>query len=142
MPEDLLSIGEVAAQTGVATSTLRYYDELGLVKPNRRTGGQRRYGPEAVSAVTVIVFLREVGFTLAEITGLLESRANAPTAWRERARRKLDELDRRIEKSSAARDAIEHSLRCKQDDILACPMFWQTVAGVAGGHTIAEAHRH
>jgi DNA-binding transcriptional MerR regulator len=142
MAEELLTIGEVAVRAGVATSALRYYDQLGLVRPRLRTAGQRRYGPEAVTTVAVVVFLREVGFSLADIKRLLASRARSPEAWRERARRKLDQLDAQIAKAEAARHAIEHSLHCPKDDILACPMFWQTANGLLGGQTLTEAHGH
>jgi hypothetical protein len=62
-----LSIGELAERTGVPTSALRYYDELGLVQPAGRAGGRRRYAPSAVRDVSLILFLREIGFSLAEI---------------------------------------------------------------------------
>lgn len=142
MPEELLTIGEVAARSGIATSALRYYDQLGLVRHERRTAGQRRYRPEAVATVAVVVFLREAGFPLAEIKRLLASRARSPQAWTEHARRKLGQLDAQIAKAVAARHAIEHSLHCPKDDILACPMFWKTVNAVAGGQALAEAHGH
>jgi DNA-binding transcriptional MerR regulator len=142
MPEELLTIGEVAARTRVATSALRYYDQLGLVRPRQRTAGQRRYGPEAVATVAVVVFLRQIGFPLADIKRLLASRAVSPEAWREHARRQLDQLDAQIAKAEAARQAIEHSLHCPKDDILACRMFWETVNGVANGQTLTEAHGH
>jgi DNA-binding transcriptional MerR regulator len=140
--QDLLSIGDVAAQTGVATSALRYYDELGLLKPKLRNAGRRRYGPEAVAAVGVIVLLRQVGFTLAELKRLLSPRPDPTNSWREIATRKLDDLDAQIAKAQAARDAINHSLNCPTGDILACQTFWKTVEGVVSGHTVAEAHRH
>ena len=140
MPGELLTIGEVAARTRVATSALRYYDELGLVKPKERTSGQRRYAPEAVATVAVIVSLREVGFTLAQIKRLFASRASSPGAWRALATRKLDELDTRIARAQAARLAIEHALHCPEDDILRCPTFWKIVSGVVRGQALAETH--
>jgi MerR family redox-sensitive transcriptional activator SoxR len=142
VPEKLLTIGEVAARTGVATSALRYYDDLGLLKPKHRTGGRRRYDPDDVATVAVIVLLRQVGFTLAEIKRLLASPARSPGAWRELATRKLEELDTQIAKAEAARQAIEHSLRCPKENILACPTFWKTVSGVVSGQTVAESHTH
>ena len=63
----MLTIGELAERTGVPTSALRYYDELGLVRPVRREGGQRRYDTEAVRQVGFVLLLRDIGFTLAEI---------------------------------------------------------------------------
>jgi MerR family transcriptional regulator, copper efflux regulator len=142
MPEELLTIGEVAARTGIATSALRYYDQFGLVKPRRRTAGQRRYGPEAITAVAMVRLLREVGFPLADIKRLLAPRTRSPQAWKERAKRKLGQLDAQIAKAEAARHAIEHSLHCPQDDILACPMVLKTANGVADGQTLTQAHGH
>jgi hypothetical protein len=63
----LLSIGELSERTGVPTSALRYYDELGLVRPAARVAGRRRYAPSAVRDVGVVLFFREIGFSLAEI---------------------------------------------------------------------------
>jgi DNA-binding transcriptional MerR regulator len=135
---DLLTIGEVAERTAVATSTLRYYDELGLLQPDARSSGHRRYRPEAVATVGVIRLLQEVGFTLAETKQLISSRATARTAWRELARRKADELRDRLAKEQAALVAIEHSLACPKDDILDCPNFWKTVGHVITGARLAD----
>ncbi|MET0883375.1 MAG: MerR family transcriptional regulator, partial [Acidimicrobiales bacterium] len=96
---ELLTIGEVAEQAGVATSALRYYDELGLLPPASRVSGQRRYRPEAVARVGVILLLTDVGFTLAEVGMLLASRAESPQAWHALAEAKVDEL-RRAEASA------------------------------------------
>src|SRR3989337_1244656 len=63
----LLSIGELSERTGVPTTTLRYYDELGLVRPAARAAGRRRYAASAVRDVGVILLFREIGFSLAEI---------------------------------------------------------------------------
>ncbi len=50
----------------MATSALRYYDELGLVRPTAREGGQRRYGEDAVRQVGVVLLLRELDFATAD----------------------------------------------------------------------------
>ena len=76
----LLSIGELAERTGVATTALRYYDELGLVRPTARASGRRRYPTSAVMEVGVILFLREVGFSLAEIGSPRDRRRAAGVA--------------------------------------------------------------
>ena len=142
MADELLTIGEVGERTGVATSALRFYDELGLVRPARRVGGQRRYGTDAVLTVGVIRFLGEVGFSLSEIKRFFASRARSPRAWRELAATKLDQLDAHIAQVQAARTAIDHSLKCPKDDILECPMFRKSVAGVLRGLPVADAHDH
>jgi MerR family redox-sensitive transcriptional activator SoxR len=137
---EFLTIGELAQRTGVTTSALRYYDELGLVRPARRVSGHRRYALDAISAVGVVRFLQEVGFTLAEAKALLVSRSRSPMAWRSLAARKSEELRHRIAREEAARQAIEHSLVCPKDDFLDCPNFWATVKGVLAGVELADAH--
>jgi DNA-binding transcriptional MerR regulator len=137
---EFLTIGELARRTGITTSALRYYDELGLVRPTRRVSGHRRYAVDAVAAVGVVRFLREAGFTLAETKRLIGSRKRSPVAWRALAVRKSEELRHRIAREEAARQAIEHSLVCPKGDLLACPNFWATVNGVLSGVELAEAH--
>src|SRR3954467_50053 len=70
----LLSIGELAERSGVAATALRYYDELGLVRPATRSSGHRRYAESAVAEVGAILFFREVGFSLAEIPSFRTAR--------------------------------------------------------------------
>ena len=142
MSDDRLSIGQLAQQTGIAPSALRYYDELGLVRPADRISGQRRYDPSTVAVVGVILMLREVGFTLKEIGQMVAGRSSAPTDWRDLATRKLREIEERIAKAQTAKLAIEHTLACPRDNILECPNFWRTVGGFLAGQSLAEAHRH
>jgi DNA-binding transcriptional MerR regulator len=134
-----LTIGELARRTGVTTSALRYYDELGLVRPTRRVSGHRRYEVDAVAAVGLVRFLQEVGFTLAE-TKLIASRKRSPDAWRALAVRKAEELRHRIAREEAARQAIDHSLVCPEEDLLDCPNFWATMKQVLTGVELADAH--
>jgi DNA-binding transcriptional MerR regulator len=134
----LLTIGELATHTGVATSALRYYEELDLLQPASRVSGQRRYGEAAVGVVGAILFLRDIGFTLAEISQLIESRSVSPDAWRDLARRKLDELDRQILDAQAARIAIDHALLCPKDDLLECPNFWAVVGQRLEGRSLVD----
>ena len=77
----VLTIGQLAEQTGVATTALRYYDELGLVRPVARAGGQRRYADAARHEVGVVLLLRDLGFTLAEIARLLTEPPRRRATW-------------------------------------------------------------
>jgi DNA-binding transcriptional MerR regulator len=130
MGEELLTIGELAARTGVATSALRYYEELGLVRSVTRVSGHRRYPPEAVGTVGAILFLRDVGFTA--------SRGDSPRAWHELARRKLQELDERIHQAEVAKVAVEHALECPRDDIVTCPNFQEVVRQRLAGKRLED----
>jgi DNA-binding transcriptional MerR regulator len=142
MPEEQLTIGELARRTGVATSALRYWEELGLLAAPARVSGQRRYPPSAVERVGEILLLRDVGYTLRELKTLVASRSQAGDGWRELHRRKLSELDHRIAQAHAARAAIAHALACPHDDVLACPNYATVVAARLAGSSLAEAHPH
>ena len=142
MSDRLLTIGELARRAGVATSALRFYEELGLLPAPARVSGQRRYPESAVALVGVILLLRDVGFSLAEEKALMGSRAVEPDGWRPLAQRKLAELDEQIAKAQAAREAIEHALRCPHEDILRCPNFRSLIAARLAGQPLSEAHQH
>lgn len=66
-----LTIGEVARLAGLQTSTLRYYESIGLLHPPRRISGQRRYTREVLQILAVIRLAKEVNFSLPEIRALL-----------------------------------------------------------------------
>jgi DNA-binding transcriptional MerR regulator len=136
----VLTIGELAERTGVPTSALRYYDERGLVRPVRREGGQRRYSSAAVRQVGVVLLLRDIGFTLAEIAQLLADPPRRRSTWERLARHKLAELDHFIADAETARTALAHSLECPKGDPAACPTFWSIVDARLEGRPLADSH--
>ena len=138
MPDGRLTIGELAHRTGVATSALRYWEQLGLLPPPARVSGRRRYPASAVGLVSGILLLREVGFTLRDLQALLAPRTSADDDWWATHRRKLNELDRRIAQAQVARTAIAHALACPHEDIRECPDFTGTMAG----SPLERAHPH
>jgi DNA-binding transcriptional MerR regulator len=92
--------------------------------------------------VGLVLVLRDVGFSLAEIHACITSRARSPAAWGELARDKVAELDERIARAQVAGVALEHSLRCTHDDLSACPNFAAVLAARLDGTSVAEGHRH
>jgi DNA-binding transcriptional MerR regulator len=67
-----MQIGEFAKQAGVSVRAIRYYEELGLIRPEKRSpGGFRLYGPESHTKLAVIHFLKEMGLSLGEIRDIL-----------------------------------------------------------------------
>ncbi len=110
-----LTIGEVARRTGVAPSALRFYEESGVLPPPRRVNGQRRYGEGLVDLIKVARFAQSVGFSLAEIRGLLAGFVRGSklrAQWQPLARAKIRELDAVIEKAAQMKAAIEYGLGC------------------------------
>lgn len=137
-----MTIGELYRRTGVAVSALRYYEELGLMPPARRVSGKRRYDTPAVALVGMILFLRDVGFTLGEMKTLMAVRSQSDDDWRQLARAKLSELDARIARDQVARVALQHALRCKHQDLLDCPNFAAVLADRVAGKPLEDAHHH
>ncbi|RZS34722.1 MerR family transcriptional regulator [Herbihabitans rhizosphaerae] len=133
----LLAIGELSERTGVPATTLRYYDELGLVRPAARAAGRRRYAESAVRDVGLIVFFREIGFTLAEIEHFIAGERQSRRAMIDHKLAELAEQQHRIE---VARSALEHGRRCPATDHLECPRFWSIIEGRQRGLSVDESH--
>jgi DNA-binding transcriptional MerR regulator len=130
-----LSIGELSERTGVPTSTLRFYDELGLVRPAARAAGRRRYVESAVRDVGVILFFREIGFSLAEIERLI---AGGPHSRQGMIDHKLAELAEQQHRIEVARTALEHGRRCPASDPMKCSRFWSIIDGRLRGLSAGE----
>jgi MerR family redox-sensitive transcriptional activator SoxR len=102
---DVLTIGEVAARSGVATSALRFYEEQGLIASERNDSGHRRYPRRVLRRVAFIVFAQKVGLSLEEIRAELARlpRNHAPEradwaklsgSWTKRIDERIAELER------------------------------------------------
>jgi DNA-binding transcriptional MerR regulator len=133
----LLSIGELSERTGVPTTALRYYDELGLVRPAARAAGRRRYAASAVRDVGLILCFREVGFSLAEIGRFI---AGERRSRRDMIDHKLAALAQQQHRIEVARTALEHGRRCPAGDPMKCSRFWSIVEGRLGGLSLEESH--
>ncbi|OBH97938.1 helix-turn-helix domain-containing protein [Mycobacterium sp. E2733] len=115
-----LTIGEVARQAGVAATTLRYYEQIGLVPPPGRLGGQRRYDDSVLARLEVIRLCKSAGFALEEIQLLFADDAPGRPASRALAEAKLAEIDARMESLARARAVIEWGMRCTCPSIDSC----------------------
>lgn len=134
----LLSIGELAERSGVATTALRYYDELALVRPVDRVSGRRRYATSAVMEVGLIRLLREVGFTLAEIGSFV--RGGERGSRYEIVDRKLGELTEQQRRIEVARVVLEHARACPSGDLVGCPRLRSIVEGRLRGLPLEDSH--
>ncbi len=116
----MLTIGEVARRAGVAATTLRYYEQIGLVPPPGRRGGQRRYDDSVLARLEVIRLCKSAGFALEEIQLLFADEAPGRPASRALAEAKLAEIDAQMESLARARAVIEWGMRCTCPSIDAC----------------------
>lgn len=105
-----MTVGRLAESTGVNIETVRYYEREGLLpKPERSAGGHRLYGDGDVARLRFIQHAKEVGFTLKEIHDLLFLRQSDLATCgdvSELAKRKLDEISRKIEMLTEMRDHL------------------------------------
>jgi len=110
---EFFTIGEVAEQAHVATSTIRYYERRGLLKPDARQSGRRRYRTETLRRLVFIGMLQDAGLSLDDIDGILNAATVAE--WKAIAGRRLEALDEQITKLQHTREVLSLALLCRFD---------------------------
>jgi MerR family transcriptional regulator, thiopeptide resistance regulator len=106
------SVGQVAAFAGVTVRTLHHYDEIGLLVPGVRShAGHRRYSDVDLDRLQQILFYRELGFSLEEVTALLDDPDADP---REHLRRQHELLSSRIAKLQKMAAAVEQAMEARK----------------------------
>ncbi len=125
-PGGTLSVGEVAKRSGVAVSTLHFYETKGLIRSLRTDGNQRRYPRGVLRRVAVIKVAQRTGIPLALIQNALAKLPDgrAPTAedWAELSRAWRIELDDRIRKLAQLRDQLDDCIGCGCLSLKTCPL--------------------
>jgi len=111
-----LSVGEVASRSGVAVSTLHFYEAQGLIASRRTQGNQRRYARDVLRRVAFIRVAQRVGIALADIGTALATLpvAEAPsrTDWARLSRHWRADLDERIAQLQKLRDTLDDCIGC------------------------------
>ncbi|MFF0268288.1 MerR family transcriptional regulator [Kribbella sp. NPDC004536] len=127
-----LSIGEVADRFGLGTHVLRHWESMGLLAPARIAGSRRRYGPDDVYRIGVVLRAKEAGFGLDDIRDMITTRdATARTAILQRQRAALTS---RIAAAETSLAMIDGALDCDHPDFTQCPHFRAIVTDrIAGG---------
>ena len=121
-----MTIGAVAAVSGKRPSSIRYYEQIGLLPPAARVSGRRVYGPDTVRTLAVIETGQRAGLTLDEIRDLLSATPDDQAAierLRELAIRKLPQVKELIERTEIVRDWLEAAARCECPGLDECPLF-------------------
>jgi MerR family redox-sensitive transcriptional activator SoxR len=115
LPETL-TIGELAARSGVSVSALRFYESKGLLAPARSPGGQRRYPRATLRRIAFLRAAQRVGLSLAEVrealAGLPSERTPTRADWARLSRRWRDRLEERIRLLEALRDDLTGCIGC------------------------------
>jgi len=121
-----LTVGEVAARSGVAVTALHFYETKGLIKSHRNQGNQRRYPREVLRRVALIKVAQRLGIALAEIGEALKHLPDnrAPTAadWKVMSAQWSLVLDQRIKQLTLMRDRLNGCIGCGCLSMQACPL--------------------
>ncbi|WP_210639725.1 MULTISPECIES: redox-sensitive transcriptional activator SoxR [unclassified Pseudomonas] len=121
-----LTVGQVAARSGVAVTALHFYESKGLIKSTRNQGNQRRYPREVLRRVALIKVAQRLGIPLAEIGAALKTLPDdrAPTAadWKILSAQWSRDLDERINQLLALRDRLNGCIGCGCLSMDSCPL--------------------
>jgi|TARA_B110001454_G_scaffold49701_2_gene48837 DNA-binding transcriptional MerR regulator len=127
-----MDIAEVAKRSGVPASTLRFYEEKGLINSVGRQGLRRVFGANILERLALIALGRVAGFSLDEIAQMVGANGS-PNIDRELLVKKADELDSTIQKLIAMRDGLRHAAVCSAPSHMECPKFRRLLGLAASG---------
>ena len=122
----ILDIGEVSEQSGIPPSTLRYYEEVGLIASVGRHGLRRQYEPQTLLQLSLIALGKSAGFSLEDIAGMF-GKDGQPDLPRPELHERADQLDRQIKELTALRDTLRHVADCPARTHMECPTFKRLV---------------
>jgi DNA-binding transcriptional MerR regulator len=127
-----LDIAEVAQRSGVPASTLRFYEEKGLIASIGRRGLRRLFDSGVLDRLALIALGRAAGFSLDEIARMFAPDGR-PRIDRQMLTAKAEELDRTIRKLEAMRDGLRHAAACRAPSHMECPTFRRILRAAASG---------
>jgi MerR family redox-sensitive transcriptional activator SoxR len=122
-----LTIGYIADRTGLAPSAIRYYEDEGLVTPDRNDSGHRRYDRSDIRRLSFVMISQGLGFTISEIrealTDLPENRTPNKGDWARISRRFGKVLDDRIDQMQALRARLDGCIGCGCLSLKTCALY-------------------
>lgn len=130
-----MSIGELADLVGLPTHVLRYWEEEGLLSPERDSSGYRRFTRRDLTRVILIRRNQSAGMTLEQIRALVDS---GMEGRRQILREHLQSLARREADLARSRAMTEHALECRAHDVTTCPSFVRLVGDLAEGRAVGD----
>ncbi|WP_201778293.1 helix-turn-helix domain-containing protein [Thalassomonas viridans] len=125
-----MTIREVSKRSGLPTSTLRYYEEKGLIKSIGRQGITRVFKANIIEQLSLIALARYAGFALEEIAAMF-SPSGKPTIDRQQLLEKAELLEKKIRQLQSMSDGLRHVANCPENNQLDCPKFQALVSEAA-----------
>src|SRR5262245_24682742 len=135
----VMDIVEVARRSGVPASTLRFYEEKGLIASIGRRRARRLFDATVLERLALIALGRASGFSLEEIGSTFAE--GRPWIAREKLLAKADELDRSIQRLAMMRDGLRHAAACRAPTHMECPHFRKIVRLAGAGRLEMPAPR-
>ena len=127
-----LDIAQVAQRSGIPASTLRFYEEKGLIVSIGRRGLRRLFDARVLERLAFIALGRASGFSLEELAHMFAADGR-PRIDRRVLAAKADELDRTIRELTAMRDGLRHGAACRAPSHMECPTFQRLLRAAASG---------
>lgn len=119
---NVIDIGALSKASGLPTSALRYYEELGLIRSTGRHGLRRQYGEDTLMQLSLISLGKAAGFSLQEIAGMFDKDHN-PRLPRLTLVQRADALDRQVQRMTMLSRMLRHVAECPAPDHMACGRF-------------------
>ncbi len=134
-----MNIGEAGARSGLPAKTIRYYEEIGLVRPPRDGNGYRAFRAADVAKLVFLGRARSLGFTIEDCRKLLslwEDTHRASAEVKTLAREHLAEIDAKIAALREMRETLDHLIgQCAGDDRPDCPILESFAGGPSEDRT-------
>ncbi len=126
-PDDVLSIGDLAARTGLSVSAIRYYETRGLIEARRSAGRQRRFLRADIRRLSFILIAQQFGLSIddiaAELTKLPHGRTPGQADWRRISTGMRQLLDDRIAALERTRDRLDGCIGCGCLSLEGCALY-------------------
>lgn len=135
-----MDISEVARQSGVAASALRFYERKGLIRSLASAGARRQFAPAVLDQLALIALGQAAGFSLDEIR-VMFTPGGEPDIDRALLSAKADELERMVKRLKAMIEGLRHAAACPAPSHAACPSFQRLLKAAASGALEKRARR-
>ena len=122
-----MDISDVSSLSGLSTSALRYYEEVGLIQSIGRHGLRRQYHSNVLEKLAIITLAKEAGFSLDDLRSLFKNQKKI-IIDKDQLKKKAQEIELKIKKLEAVKDGLIHASQCKAPSHLECPSFQKLLA--------------
>ncbi|MDP1537491.1 MAG: helix-turn-helix domain-containing protein [Burkholderiales bacterium] len=132
-----MDIAEVAKRAGVAASTLRFYEEKGLIASTGRKGLRRLFKPGVLDQLALIALGRAAGFSLDEIA-MMSAGGGQPKIDRKMLAARADQIDRTVVRLRAMSKGLHHAAKCPASNHMECPTFRRLLKAASAGALVGQ----